>query len=111
MCIRESLSGGLGDGLSDRAVESSREAQGDVVFERVDAIGCDRFLLGRCQDMVVYGLSGEPLAAAAAFDLFLRPALLARRGLGARVWDLSLIPSSLFPPRGKRKLLPALWQV
>ncbi len=81
------ISGGLGDGLSDRAVESVREARGHIVFDRVDMTGCGRFLLGRCQDMDVYGLSGEPLAMAAAFDLFLRPALLARRGVADRVWD------------------------
>jgi len=84
------LCGGLGDGLGDRTSESILDAQGQVFFEKLDAHGLSRFLFAKCSEVDVLGLSGEPLAMAAGFDLLARPSVLARSGLRREAWDWSL---------------------
>ena len=74
--------GGLGDGVTDRTVDGLRRTEAHVFFERVDCVGLENLLFAKTKGIEVIGLSGRPLEAALGFDLFARPALLAR--LGAR---------------------------
>ena len=95
------LSGGTGDGVNDRSAESIRELNGKVLLERISLHGCPSLLFGKMAEMDVLGLSGEPLACAAGFDLFARPLLLARSGACESYWNWTYAACSdemLTPP-------------
>ena len=81
------LVGGLGDGITDRLRESLSRFEAPAAIDGVDADGCRGLLLARAVGIDVVALGGRPSEAAAAFDLLVRPALLARRGAGRPLWD------------------------
>jgi molybdopterin molybdotransferase len=90
------MTGGLGSGVSDRTVELLQRIGAKITFEGVLIRPGGRCLLADWAELKVLALGGAPLEAAAAFDLFARPALLAALGAPARVWDWSerRIPAS-----------------
>ncbi|HVR76606.1 MAG TPA: molybdopterin-binding protein [Planctomycetota bacterium] len=81
------LSGGMGDGVTDRTVEALQRFDAQISFEAIALEGARGLLLARAQDVEVLGIGGKPLETAALFDLFVRPALLARLGASPTLWD------------------------
>jgi len=92
------LAGGLGDGISDRTAEALKLFDTRLFFERLELDGCERFLFAKSNGIDVFGLSGMPLAATVAYDLWVRPALLARLGAGRALWDWSRVSLPLENP-------------
>jgi molybdopterin biosynthesis enzyme len=110
------VTGGLGDGVTDRTLESVKRLDGDVIFQG-RLFGCRAgFCLARAHGIDIVGLCGLPLLAAAQLDLFVVPALLARWGASPRIWDWSqsLLPCEAPPtaggkaPHASTRVLPAL---
>jgi molybdopterin biosynthesis enzyme len=83
------LVGGLGNGVTDRTTEALRREGARILFHRVQLDGCTNVLFAKTLGLEVIGLSGKPLEAAAGFDLFVRPAVLARLGASDSLWDWS----------------------
>jgi hypothetical protein len=83
--------GGVGEGLEDRLGEALRGLDCHVFFEKLCLEGAPSLLFARVAGMDVLGLSGEPLAAAATYDLFAGPFLLARLGAAPLYWDWRLL--------------------
>jgi molybdopterin molybdotransferase len=81
------LAGGLGEGVTDRLLEALSRFDAHVSMAGVDADGLRGLALSRAARIDIIAIGGRPLEAAAAFDLLVRPALLARRGAAARLWD------------------------
>jgi molybdopterin biosynthesis enzyme len=85
------LAGGLGDGVTDRVMESLRHLEAEIVLEgRTFGPGSGIFH-AKVHDYDVIGISGMPLLAAAQLDLFVVPALLARLGAAPAYWDWSRV--------------------
>lgn len=81
------VAGGLGDGVTDRTLESVRRLDGDVILHGRLFGSRAGFCLARAHGIDILGLTGLPLLAAAQLDLLVVPALLARWGASARSWD------------------------
>lgn len=79
--------GGIGDGVHDRLGEAVRGMDSHVFFERLALEGISSLLFAKVWGMDILGMSGRPLAAAATYELFARPLLLARQGAASRYWD------------------------
>ncbi|MCZ6795668.1 MAG: molybdopterin-binding protein [Planctomycetota bacterium] len=92
--------GGLGDGLVDRTGEALKSLGSRLFFERVTIAGLPGFVYGTSGGLEIFGLSGVPLWAAASYDLWLRPALLARLGCRQAAWDWSRWRRRLESPTG-----------
>lgn len=106
--------GGLGSGVTDRTVEGLRRAEAHVLFERVDCAGVENLLFAKALGLEIIGVSGRPREAAAGFDLFARPALLARLGAPATRWDWRLDPapsSAAHVERASEVLSGASWEL
>jgi molybdopterin molybdotransferase len=82
-------SGGIGDGLGDRTVELLLRTGARIDLEGAAIRPGRRVLAALWEDLKILVLGGQPLDAAAAFDLFVRPALLRAIGAPAGVWDWS----------------------
>ncbi len=96
------LTGGIGDGFSDRVLETLRRLNARIPCGEVALNGGMRLVLAKTQGVDVICLPGAPLRAAALFDLFVRPALLAAFGASPTYWDWSKdsrLPFSIDPPR------------
>ena len=117
------LAGGLGSGVNDRTFEGLARFEMGFSLEGAALDGASGLLLAKSGGLDIVGIGGKPLEAAASFDLFLRPALLARRGAPRPSWDWSLWPSlplvdgspaapgGVFPPRRASSLVrPAALQ-
>jgi len=102
------LAGGLGDGLTDRTVEGLDRFDATALFERLALDGCSHLLFAKTQGIDVIGLGGSPLEAAAGYDLFVLPALLARLGASARAWDWSQAEVTVEAATLPQDLLPLL---
>lgn len=103
------IAGGLGDGVHDRTREGLHEFECRLRFERVALAGCESLVYGTALGMEVLAIPGSPGAAAASWDLFVRPFVLARAGAPASLWDWSLdrdeTGASALPPPAR----PAAW--
>lgn len=86
-CTAVLVAGGLGDGFTDRLVETLQALQARIFFAQVDLNGGLGLLLAKTQGVDIIGLSGHPLWAAALFDLFVRPAFLSQLGAPRCLWD------------------------
>jgi molybdopterin molybdotransferase len=81
--------GGLGDGLNDRTAELVLRTGGTIWLDGVALRPGRRCFSGETMELKVLGLGGQPLDAAAAFDIILRPALLSAHGAPDSTWDWS----------------------
>jgi molybdopterin molybdotransferase len=86
------VAGGFGEGVTDRSAEALKDFDCRIFFERLALRGCPTAFLARAAGLDVLGISGAPLAAAIAYDLLVRPALLARLGAARRLWDWGARP-------------------
>jgi len=86
------LVGGLGCGVNDRTLEGLARFEMGFSLEGVALDGAPGLVLAKSAGLDIVGIGGKPGEAAAGFDLFLRPALLARRGAPRPTWDWSLWP-------------------
>ena len=86
------LAGGLGCGVSDRTVEGLARFELGFSLAGVALEGAPGLLLAKTAGLDIVGIGGQPLEAAAAFDLFVRPALRARRGAPRSAWDWTAWP-------------------
>jgi len=83
------LVGGMGEGVTDRTVESIERLEAEMILEgRLFDSGCG-ILYAKVPDLDLIALTGRPLLAAAELDLFVTPALLSRQGAAAWRWDWS----------------------
>jgi molybdopterin molybdotransferase len=110
--------GGIGDGLRDRTLELLRRTGARVDLEGVAIRPGRRLLAADWEDIKILALGGQPLDAAVAFDLFVRPALLRGIGAPAAAWDwsqrkypasfLDLLPTPAATPFGESGLWTAI---
>jgi hypothetical protein len=81
------LAGGLGEGVTDRTLESVQRFEADVPLGGWHVDGLGGMLIGRTLGIYLIGMPGRPLATAAAFDLLVRPTLIHRLGADPSSWD------------------------
>jgi hypothetical protein len=86
------LSGGLGSGVNDRTLEGLARFELGFSLEGSALDGAPGIILAKTAGLDIVVLGGKPLEAAAGLDLFLGPALLARRGAPRVAWDWTLMP-------------------
>jgi len=94
------LAGGLGEGVTDRTLESVQRFEADIPLGGWHVDGLGGMLIGRTLGIYLIGMPGRPLATAAAFDLLVRPTLLHRLGADPSSWDWTR--SSVEAVRGPR---------
>src|SRR5690606_18291151 len=74
------IAGGMGNGLGDRTREGLHEFECRLRFERVAIEGYEELAFGHAIGLDIIAVSGRPGAAAAAYDLWIRPAVARRAG-------------------------------
>ena len=87
------------------------EREERIIDSRVDCVGLENLLFAKAKSIEVIGLSGRPLEAALGFDLFARPALLARMGAPAACWDWRRSPTTTAGNVTEGRLKEAAWEI
>jgi molybdopterin molybdotransferase len=105
------FAGGIGQGVTDRTVEGIQRFEAHFHFDGVTLEGATGLFLAKTLGIDLLGIGGRPLEAAAAFDLFLRPALLARLGAPPAAWDWSLASRSVERAGSGALAAPPPWAV
>ena len=94
--------GGIGRGVDERLRESILDARGQLYVEGLAAANLESLVFAKVGGLDLIGLPSLPLGAAAAWDLFLRPAIQARSGAPPATlgWPRYLLPHRSPGPPG-----------